>query len=251
MAADRKAGEGEGADAGADELEDAGAQGLHHAADLAVAAFGEGDLEKRVARGVAHTGDHGRKGRAVGKGHARPEAVEGSLVQQRGGFHQVGLRYFILRIGKTLAELGVVGEQEEAGGFEVEPPDREDVIREAAEEVVDSGAVIGVVAGGEVTGGLIEQEIDFFGGAQELTIEGDAVAAERNPVVGILNQVAIDVDPAGVDERAGLRAGNQAEFGENPFERLGRGSYGKTNSKAPMSRRPWEGRASLDWCFIY
>ena len=64
--ADFEAGEVEGADAGADEFEDLAAEGFDHAADLAVAAFGDGDFEVGVFGGVADVLDLGGPGGAVG-----------------------------------------------------------------------------------------------------------------------------------------------------------------------------------------
>ena len=83
--ADFEASEVKGADAGADEFEDFAVDGLDHAADLAVASFGDGDFEVGVFRGVADPWMTGRAGGAVG--NSTPwRSVQLFVGQQCGGF---------------------------------------------------------------------------------------------------------------------------------------------------------------------
>jgi hypothetical protein len=47
---------------------------------------------------------------------------------------------------------------------------------------------------------------------QRLVVEEDLIAIEVDPLIGVLNDAAIDLDAAGVDPTAGLSAGAEPGF---------------------------------------
>jgi hypothetical protein len=217
MLTDGESADGERADAGADEFEHVAADGFQHAAHLAIAAFGDGDFDEAFGA-IAEAMDVGGARGSVAEFDALAELVELLAGEDGGGFDEVGFGDVEFGIGEAFGELGVVGHQEEAGGVEVEPADGGEEGADVFQQVVDGGAAFGILKGGEVAFGLVEQQIEGLGDLERAAVEGDFVAREVDPLIGILGEAAVDVDAAGVDPGAGLRAGAEAGFGEHAFE---------------------------------
>ena len=129
--ADVEALDADGSDGDADEFQHLAVERLHHAADLAVAAFGDGDLEEVSCSSESRT-RLTRAGRVGPSLSSRPErsCSNCSSVRRVDGFDEVGLGHVEFGIGDVLGEVGVVGEDEEAGGVLVEAADGEDPLIE-------------------------------------------------------------------------------------------------------------------------
>jgi hypothetical protein len=111
------------ANAGADQLQNFAADGLDHPAHLTIAAFADRDLDVRVLAGVAHTLDVRRASRTIAEFHAAAQLIERGVGNQIGALHQICFRDFVIGVGEALGELGVVRENQEAAGVEVEAAD--------------------------------------------------------------------------------------------------------------------------------
>jgi hypothetical protein len=200
------------------EGENGGAGGGEHAADLVIAALGEG--EAGFAGGEEFEGGGGaglvlafEEERAAGEELYRVfryVAVEGGVV---------GLGDFVLGRGEAVDELGLVGEEEEAGGVFVEAADGGDLWIAAApavgEERVDVGAFAGVV-GADESEGFVQEEKKAVGvverGAVDLDVGG------RGFLRDVAGGFAAEGDGAGGDPVAGFAAGAVAEAGEELIE---------------------------------
>src|SRR4029077_15813 len=73
-----------------DQLEDLGAERLHHSSHLPVPALGNCDFKKRVAGGIADVIDGGWARGPIRKRDALAQSVELLLAQSRRSLHQVG-----------------------------------------------------------------------------------------------------------------------------------------------------------------
>src|SRR6185369_6911779 len=85
-------------------------------------------------------------------------------------------------------------------------------------QVVDGGPSLRIAMGGEVTGRLVQQEVDALLAAQRLAVELDAVALEVDPMVGIAHGLAVDAHSSGGDPAPRLRARAEARLGEDALE---------------------------------
>ena len=210
--------EGEGAEAFAVEREDLGAGGGEHAADLVIAALGEGELslargKQREMRGGAEEFLAGEEQRAAGEERdeiGREIGVDGGAID---------LGDFVLRRGEAMHERGLVGEEEEAGGVFVEAADGGDDGIAAAparrEERVDVGAFAFVVGADEAEG-FVEQEQEAVGMIERLAV--DANGGGRGFLRGIVGGGVVHVDAAVVEPAAGFAAGAVTEAGEELVE---------------------------------
>jgi len=97
--------------------------GFDHAPHLTVAALGNHDFEKRVSGRIADACHNGRARGTVIQHGATAQAVELFLAEQRGRFHQIRLGQLVVGVGDALGEIGVVGEDEQAAGVEVQTAD--------------------------------------------------------------------------------------------------------------------------------
>lgn len=191
------------------------AERFDHPADLAVAAFCDGDFEKSVAGRIANAVDDcGARG-TVRQLNAGSKTIELIVGEKNGALDQVGFWNLGFRAGDVIAEIGVVGHDEEAAGVLIEAANREEPFAGsivAGEEIVDGGATFGIFVSGQIALGFIEQQVDFFGSAERAAIEGDAGAIDIDPGFRRARDFAVDGDAAGGDPLAGLGAGADSGF---------------------------------------
>ena len=113
----------DGSDRDAGKFEDFAPNGLNHTADLPVAAFGDGDFEEAVLFRITQTiDDCGARG-PVGEFDAFAQGFELLFGYKGAAFDLIGFGDLVIGVRQTLGELRVVGEDDEAGGFEVEAAD--------------------------------------------------------------------------------------------------------------------------------
>ena len=126
-------------DAGANEAQDRVADGLAHAAHLAVAT----PVERDAQRVGGHRRHLRRRGGPVVELDPFPQGAQGP--PRRGSLHlgEVLLLDAVAGMGDALGQLTVVGEQQQTLGVEVEAPDREHP-RLTGHEVEDGGPALRV-----------------------------------------------------------------------------------------------------------
>ena len=65
---------------------------------------------------------------------------------------------------------------------------------------------------------LVQQNVSLFVRAQRLSVEGHAIAVEIDPMIGVLDDLAVDADAAGADPAPRVRARRHAGLREDAFE---------------------------------
>jgi hypothetical protein len=216
--AGREVGEGEVAEGGAVEGEDFAALAGEHAADLMVAAFGEGELG---GTGIEDTELGGKAGIFFAGEEERAAGEE----FDEAGWHVAGERGavefgdFVLGRGEAVDEGALVGEEEEAAGVFVEAADAGDLGIAGApagrEEAVDVGAFAFVVGADEAEG-FVEEEKEFVGVVGGLAVDEDIGGVGLGAEIG--DDFSLHGDAAGFDPVAGFAAGAVAEVGEELVE---------------------------------
>jgi len=193
---------------------------LEHAADLAVAAFDEGDFVPGVG-GVFVELDFGGRGfyaavvveRDV---DATAESSEGFFVGAAADFHQIFFGDVGAGFGEFLGEGAVVGEEEEAFAGVVEAAHGIDTFRERAEKLHDGGAAFGIADGGDVAFGLVEHEINrALSGLDGFAVDGDGIGVGIGFGAEFGDDLAVEGDAAGGDDFFGFAAGGDAGGGED------------------------------------
>lgn len=149
---------------------------------------------------------------AVAEFDAFAKLVELFVGQQRAGLDLVGLGDVEFRVHDALGELCIVGEDEEARGVEIEPADGDDEGLDVLQEVVDGGPAFRIFIRGDEAGGFVEQDINALLAHEGLAVEANFVALHVDPMVGVFNDAAVDVDAAVVDPRASFGAAAEAGF---------------------------------------
>ena len=163
------------------------AEGLAVALDLAVAPFGERDLEPRRPRvpcPVAADEAHGARHRGpVGQRGAAPPAREILGADAPLDLNLVDARDLVARMEKAVAELAVIGEQEQALGVEVEATDREQPLGARGQEIDHDGAPLRIAPARHVAARLVQEQVAMRGDArgQRAAVDGDDVAARDRP----------------------------------------------------------------------
>ena len=123
--------------------EHAVAERADHAADLAVAAFVDAQLDRALAAvvGDAFGARGARLALAVADVDAAAQQREVLVVERARAAHDVGLLEAGLRIEHAARELAVIGEQQEPAGLEVEASHRREPSDRRRHQVADGGAV--------------------------------------------------------------------------------------------------------------
>lgn len=212
--------EGEVAESDAVEGEDGGAGGGEHAADLVVFALGENEVGG--AGGGRIKVELG--GGAGGVFSVEDERAGGEKGDEVGGESAVGggaveLGDFVFGRGVFVDELGLVGEQDQAGGVFIEASDGGD-LRVAGppafgEEVVNARAFAFVV-GADESEGFVEEEKEAVGMVEGFAVDEDVGGEGFGG--RIADGSAADGDGVFFEVVAGLAAGAVAEVGEELVE---------------------------------
>ena len=117
-----------------------------------------------------------------------------------------------------MGELAVGGQEQEAGGVDVQPPDVPEVRRRSRQEVVDRLAPLLVVSGNDITSGLVEED------GRLARLEADRAAVDLDVLaVGVglradLGAHAVDGDATARDDVLGCAAAAEAGTREDLLE---------------------------------
>jgi hypothetical protein len=187
-----------------------------HAVDLAVAAFGDRDLQPGVGLLFAHDEEVGRLGLLT--------VVEHDAVAQRfdlgqrnlaADLHDVGLGHAARRVQERLRELAVVGQQDHAAGVEVEPADGIDALRDPLHQVGDRGAAFWVAQRRDHFARLVEHVIDGLFGHDARAVHLDAIVLSVGARAELGDYPAVYAHFALGDQRFSRTAGSYAGLREN------------------------------------
>ncbi len=204
----------EGAVGGTDKAADLEAEMLEDAADLAILAFAQPHLDPAVAAGAPLQ---------IGVDSAVANALDLDAVDQ---VFQLRLADLAEDAGAVAAldagggqlelalELAVRGEQQQPLRVHVQPADRHHPRQAFRQPVVDRGAALGVMLGGEQAAGLVVAEQAGRGGrCDRLAVDRDAVQRSEQSR-RLLDRLAGDRDPAILDHPLDLAARGYPSAGE-------------------------------------
>ena len=221
---------GEGPDAGAHQTAHGVADGLAHAADLAVAALVDDDAQ-HAGGDDAH---RGRRRPAVVEVHPQSQAPQGPRCGGAVHLDEVLLLHPEGRMGEALGQGAVVGEDEQPFAVGVEPPHREDA-RFVGHELDHGGPVLRVVRGRDHPSRLVQEVVDQPGQhGQDHAVETDLVDGDVDTATE-LGPFAVDRHPSPGDQLFTGPPAPQADAGQDFLEALACGCV--VSGRGPPSWR--------------
>ena len=186
------------------ELDEVEMDGLEHAANLAVLALADADDKPGVVAGVTVADDVcGQRDVAVVEHDALTEPLDARVhvIDDAAQLCLVDLRHFVARVGEQLGQFTIVGEDDGALGVPVEAADGVDAAILGRDERGDDGASLGVGGGRDITDGLVDHQVNLEAfGLDAAAIEINDVFARFDRGTERLDDDAVDLDPAGLDE---------------------------------------------------
>jgi len=170
--------------------------GGEHPLDLVLASLVEHELDATRAEAADARGSRA----TVVELDPLTQLSQRSVVRVAFDHGDVRLLDAVARVGEPVGELPVVREQEHASRVGVEPPDRYDawLVRH---ELDDRGPPLGVARGRDDTGGLVEEDVPKRLPRHLPPVDLDAVTRADDGVE--LSRLAVDGDPAGLDQLIG------------------------------------------------
>ena len=116
-------------------------------------------------------------------------------------------------------EGAVVGEQQQAGGVHVQPPDALHVALDerVGQQRIHAPVVLGLV-GAFVAGGLVEGEVGLLAVGPGFALDLEDEAGGGDIDAGVVDDFALDADFAELDELAALAPAAEALGLEDAFE---------------------------------
>ncbi len=193
-----------------------GAHAPHH--PLAALLDHDGQRRRPAFGGLGHLGASG-PGPAVVELDAFAQRTQRRGCRPAFDLDEVLLFHAVARVGEQLGEVAVVGQQQQPFGVEVEAADGEDA-RLLRNEVEHGGAIVGVVRGGHVARGLVEQPV------HEVAVDDHRDPVERDPIGRRVDAPAehrhltIDRHPALGDEHLVGASRTEARTGEHLLQPL-------------------------------
>ena len=105
-----------------------------------------------------------------------------------------------------------------SAGVQIQPAHRDHPASGVLDEIVNRGPAFGIFESGDVTGGLVQQQVDFLGRFDRLVVESHFVARQIHPVIGGLDQLSIHFDAARANPLAGVGARSQARLRKHALQ---------------------------------
>ncbi|MNC62221.1 hypothetical protein D3C75_1122240 [compost metagenome] len=93
--------------------------------------------------------------------HALLELLSGISGQRMFQRHQIGFLTLVARGGDTVRPLAVIGHQYQAGGINIQPPCRMQLVRDGFIQEIEHGWMIRIVGRAHITLWLIEHEVTW------------------------------------------------------------------------------------------
>ena len=201
-------GEQDRAETDSDQLFDRMADGVTHLSDFVVASLAQGQLDPGLTLVAADGAEIGRPAQAaVGQTHAMFQFGQHAWPARAGQLGMVGPGDLIARMQQAGGQLAVIGQQQQPGRVIVEPTDRKDALAHLAEQLTDRWPPFRVGQGADHTGRFVEEKI------QPGRVEGDGLAVNNNGIASRVrgrsqpgDRLAVDPDPAGLNQRLGFPA---------------------------------------------
>ena len=210
-----EAGEADAGDADAAERADAEAEGFADVADLAVLAFGEGEVEDGAVAGFALDADRfDAVVFAKGADAVFFDVIKHMRVDVATDEDAILLDDFKARVSQDLGQFAVVGDEDEAFGVLVEASDGEEVVADGEEIENDVFRLAVFFVGADVAFGLVHGVVDFFDDLEDALAVGDFVGFGVDGDGEIFVDTVVDLDLAVEDDLFGSAAAGDATAGE-------------------------------------
>ncbi|MCY1425465.1 hypothetical protein D9M71_412530 [compost metagenome] len=169
-------------------------------------------------------------GRAVFQHHAVLQALDHVLVDLAAHTHGVFAVHLVGRVHQAVGQFAVGGEQQQAGGVDVQAADVDPAAGAQARQAVEHGrAAFRIVAGADLAFRLVVDQHAahaFLAGvaADQVVVDGDGVMAVD--ALAEAGDGAVDLDPAFLDPGFHVAARAHAKARENLLQFLAGGGWG-------------------------
>jgi hypothetical protein len=188
-----------------------------HAPHFAVLAFVQRDREQRPFVGALEHFDEGRCGAAFGQAHALLHALDRLAVDAAAQLDQVGLGDAVARVRHAVAEVAVVGEQDQAGRILVEPTDGVDAPALGIVDQIDRArARLAPIVGAQHAARLVQQVVAVARGLglEHHAVDLDALGARIDLGAELGHDALVDRHLAGGDQLVALAPRSDAVVGQ-------------------------------------
>ncbi len=214
-----KAGEGQGAEGGADELQHEIVQRLEEASDLAVSPLGQGNAIPGVGGGLSLENELKGEHRTTVETNLAPgHPFEVGRREASLDFDKVGPGDLETGVEDPLGEVSVVGQEKGPLGLKVEPSDVKKGV-DPGEVLPEGRAAFRIKEGGDDSLGLVEKEEEGLRlPGKGTAVHEDLLELGVNPRAGFGDHLPVHRDRTGGDELLGLSAGGDSPVGQNLVE---------------------------------
>ena len=163
------------------------AHGFHHAAHLAVAAFGDGDAVPAVRALTAAVLDGAELGRSVVQHHAVQQLLLLILAQSPQHTHSVLALQTKTRVHELVGQLARAGEQQQAFGVQVQTAHRLPfAVLQARQLAKHRGTVLRIIVADDLACGLV---VSDHTGGRRVDADADRLAVDLD-LVTVLHALA-------------------------------------------------------------
>src|SRR4051812_2867068 len=217
---------------------------LHRTAHDVVATLVQREPHQRLPTHRRDELDAARVHRPVVEDDAVLEPLERHGVDDALDLDEVGLVDLEARVRQLVAEVAVVGEDDQALGVGVEPADVEEPFLEQrlARPGLDDGVgerppALGVGQGRDDAAGLVQHDVAVPPGRRDArAVDADDVVLGVDAAALLAHDVAVHLDPALVDHRLRRPARRQAGLGQDLLQPLPGGLLGVAGLAAGVRR---------------
>lgn len=133
---------------------------------------------------------------------------------------------FVARVEQVLGQLAIIGQDQQAFRFEIEPPDRVDVPADALQQIHHRGTMLGIGSRRDVASRLVQQDVTLVSDWPDArTVDPDVVVIGVGLLTKFSNGPAVHRDPALFDERLRRAPRGNARHREDLLEPYARGRW--------------------------
>jgi len=213
-----EAAEAEASDPGPHEFPHGVAEAGEHSADLAIAAFAQGDFEDRPRRPALEHPDVRRPRPPLRQVHPAKETHDVLPRHPPRHGRQVRLRNLVSGVREPVRERPVVRHHQETFGVRVEPAHGEEPRRRLPHQIHRPRASGGVVVRADDARGLVEDPVFGPLGRQPPAVEANVLGRRVGLGARLGHHPSVDADAAFGDERFARPPRGDARAGENLLE---------------------------------
>lgn len=188
------------------QAQDRGVRLVCQAANVAVPALAQGDLEPGLAPFDPQAPHLGRLRRAVVDDDAAAERLEPLITQLSGHLGHVHARHAGARVHQGRRELPVAGEQQHPAGLEIQAADGHHPRPRAAHQIRDRLPALRVAQRAHHPARLVQHQVHERLGDEPGAVDLDPLPARIGARAELGDDLAVDLDAASADELLGFAA---------------------------------------------